>query len=290
MAWGVTTALSLHFASYFWRITTYDMFLYGLGNGIGIFFGLDFWRRMAERFDKKPVFITGLVIYVVFLSGGTFLKLLGWWPAWGTAAYVPTFVLTVGLAAHFGLSATMATGGSMMADVTDEDQLRQGRRREGIFFAAVSFTQKASFGIGSLLAGLVVAFVGLEANLDPADAAPDVANTLGLTLGMRIIFMGSAPFIRPGQMNTSIFVQLGNGRNFVFDIGEGSPANYVAAGCRAERDSRMSSSPTSTWTTSAACPTCGCSAPGRAAGTTAHRLRARPVARPSTARRRWSKA
>jgi hypothetical protein len=28
---------------------------------------------------------------------------------------------------------------------------------------------------------------------------------------MRIIFMGSAPFIRPGQMNTSIFVQLGNG-------------------------------------------------------------------------------
>lgn len=47
---------------------------------------------------------------------------------------------------------------------------------------------------------------------------------------MRIIFMGSAPFIRPGQMNTSIFVQLGNGENFIFDIGEGSPANYIAAG------------------------------------------------------------
>ena len=47
---------------------------------------------------------------------------------------------------------------------------------------------------------------------------------------MRIIFMGSAPFIRPGQMNTSMFVQLGNGDNFVFDIGEGSPANYVAGG------------------------------------------------------------
>ena len=30
---------------------------------------------------------------------------------------------------------------------------------------------------------------------------------------MRIIFMGTAPFIRPGQMNTSIFVQLGNGEN-----------------------------------------------------------------------------
>ena len=46
---------------------------------------------------------------------------------------------------------------------------------------------------------------------------------------MRITFMGSAPNIRPGQMNTSIYVELGNGDNFVFDIGEGSVANYVAA-------------------------------------------------------------
>ncbi|MCE2572887.1 guanitoxin biosynthesis MBL fold metallo-hydrolase GntH [Motilimonas eburnea] len=46
---------------------------------------------------------------------------------------------------------------------------------------------------------------------------------------MRITFMGTSPMIRPGQMNTSIFVELGNGDNFVFDIGEGSVANYVAA-------------------------------------------------------------
>jgi hypothetical protein len=38
---------------------------------------------------------------------------------------------------------------------------------------------------------------------------------------LRITFMGSAPFLRPGQMNTSIFIELGNGDNFVFDIGEG---------------------------------------------------------------------
>jgi len=47
---------------------------------------------------------------------------------------------------------------------------------------------------------------------------------------MRIIFMGTSPSIRPGQMNTSILVQLGNGENFVFDLGEGSIANYPAAG------------------------------------------------------------
>jgi len=47
---------------------------------------------------------------------------------------------------------------------------------------------------------------------------------------IRVTFMGTSPSIRPGQMNTSIFVELGNGDNFVFDIGEGSVANYVAAG------------------------------------------------------------
>jgi len=47
---------------------------------------------------------------------------------------------------------------------------------------------------------------------------------------IRIIFMGTAPFIRPGQMNTSVFVQLGNGENFIFDLGEGSIANYIAGG------------------------------------------------------------
>ena len=47
---------------------------------------------------------------------------------------------------------------------------------------------------------------------------------------IRIIFMGTTPTIRPGQMNTSVFVELGNGDSFIFDIGEGSVANYLAAG------------------------------------------------------------
>jgi ribonuclease BN (tRNA processing enzyme) len=47
---------------------------------------------------------------------------------------------------------------------------------------------------------------------------------------MRITFMGTTPIIRPGQMNTSILVELGNGEMFIFDIGEGSISNYLAAG------------------------------------------------------------
>ena len=47
---------------------------------------------------------------------------------------------------------------------------------------------------------------------------------------LRITFMGSAPLVRPGQMGTSVFVELGNGDSFIFDIGPGAIQNYLAAG------------------------------------------------------------
>ena len=47
---------------------------------------------------------------------------------------------------------------------------------------------------------------------------------------MRITFMGTSPLIRPGQMGTSIYVELGNGKSFIFDFGPGSVSNYLAAG------------------------------------------------------------
>lgn len=47
---------------------------------------------------------------------------------------------------------------------------------------------------------------------------------------IRVTFMGSSPVPRPGQMGTSVFVELGNGKNFIFYMGQGSVANYLAAG------------------------------------------------------------
>ena len=52
---------------------------------------------------------------------------------------------------------------------------------------------------------------------------------------MRVTFMGSSPLPRPGQMGTSVYVELGNGDNFIFDMGPGSIANYLAAGVSLNR-------------------------------------------------------
>ena len=47
---------------------------------------------------------------------------------------------------------------------------------------------------------------------------------------MRITFMGSSPAIREDQSGMSIYVELGNGENFIFDLGTGSLKNYMAMG------------------------------------------------------------
>lgn len=182
VCWGVAIALGLHAATYFWFVSNEQLVIWGIANGIGIFTGLPFWERACQRLDKKPTFMLGIGIFTAATATPALLKMLGFWPAVGSLAYIVLWCATTGFIAHFGIAATMVTGRSMMADVTDEDALAHGRRREGIFFGAISFSAKAAFGVGSLLAGLVVRFVGLLPGQDPAGVGLGIVNGLGSTL------------------------------------------------------------------------------------------------------------
>jgi Na+/melibiose symporter-like transporter len=189
VCWGVVIALGLHNATYFWFVSNNHLVIWGLFAGIGIFAGLPWWRRAALRMDKKPAFMWGLGIFTIATALPAIFKMVGFWPAQGSVAYIGLWCVTTGLIAHFAIAATMVTGRSMMADVTYEDMLDHGRRREGIFFGAVSFSAKAAFGVGSSIAGLVVSFVGLTSGQDPATAGPEIVNGLGITFVFAIVFL-----------------------------------------------------------------------------------------------------
>jgi Na+/melibiose symporter-like transporter len=189
ICWGVVTSLGLHFATYFWFVSNLELLVWGVFTGIGIFGGLPAWHAVAARIDKKPTFMWGLAMFTAFSAGPPLLKLAGWWPGLGGPLYIPLWCVTSGLLAHFGIAATMVTGRSMMADVTDEDALHHGRRRQGVFFGAVSFSAKAAFGVGGLIAGVVVQAVGLQPNQAPETAGPEIVQGLGLTLGLSLLLL-----------------------------------------------------------------------------------------------------
>jgi Na+/melibiose symporter-like transporter len=189
IAWGVTTALGLHLGTYFWRASNEDLLVYGVAAALGILIGLPFWERRAVVLDKKPTFIWGLAIFTVSIVVPALCKLVGFWPGYDSPLQIGLWALISGGIAHFGLASTMVTGRSMMADVTDEDALAHGRRREGIFFGAVSFSSKASFGVGAMIAGFVVQAIGLLPNQAAEEVGPNVVQGLGVTLVVAILVL-----------------------------------------------------------------------------------------------------
>lgn len=186
LAWGVTNALAAHNALYFWHVTIEQQGLWGLFVLFGTIFGMGFWHRVAQRTDKKPTFLMGLAWFTVFAAAPPLLKVAGWFPAESSPLYVPLFVLT-GFMFAFGISSSLVVVGSMMADITDEDDLLHRRRREGIFFGALSFAGKAASGAGVVIAGIVYDAVGLFRGLDPAAAPAEISTRLGLVTGFVIL-------------------------------------------------------------------------------------------------------
>jgi Na+/melibiose symporter-like transporter len=193
IGWGISDSLGLYLATYFWKVSMDVLFIWGLCMFAGMFAGMPFWRRVAARRDKREVYLLGLAIYLLFFGLPHLCKVFGFWPEAESVLYIPLYCITSGFCAHFGTGALSVVAGSMIADVTDLDELRCGRRREGVFFGAESFAWKALAGFGALFAGLVVDFVGLSPGMGAEDAGPEMARNLGLSLGVAMtVLMGLA--------------------------------------------------------------------------------------------------
>lgn len=190
IAFGVSGNLGLFVATYFWQVTMQQMLIGGFFSAFGIFSGLAIWPVIAARIDKKPTFLLGFVIFTIFAAVPYLLKVSGMYPAHDSAAYLPLYYV-IHLIWSFGISATMVTGGSMMADLTDQDQLVHRRRREGIFFGASSFSAKSFVGLGGLIAGMVVDFVGLKTGMKPSEITPRMHDDLGLATGLSLLVLVS---------------------------------------------------------------------------------------------------
>ncbi|NBC24587.1 MAG: MFS transporter [Bacteroidetes bacterium] len=78
----------------------------------------------------------------------------------------------------FGIGSLFTLMMSMTADVCDLDELKHGRRREGIFGAIYWWMVKFGFAIAGLMSGLILSLIGFEA----AAATQDESTITGLRL------------------------------------------------------------------------------------------------------------
>ncbi len=118
------------------------------------------WIQLARRFGRKRVWL---------------VSMLG-----AAASYASLFVLQAddlvltGLllgAAGFWTGCGGPIGPTFFADLVDEDARRSGERREGVYFAAKEFVEKASGATVALVVGIVLELAGFVPNVDQSREA-----------------------------------------------------------------------------------------------------------------------
>lgn len=125
----------------------------------------------CRKFQKHRV----LQASIIWMAFGTSLK---WWamnPEHPEYQFILPFFFSVGISMVFTVLPTM------MADVTDVDELRHGLRREGMFGAVMAFLMKFIGTLTPILAGAVLVLSGFDASLEYRQAPETI-------LWMRLLY------------------------------------------------------------------------------------------------------
>lgn len=179
---GVQSALGLYMGNYFWELSSDELKWVTLAPALGLILGAPFTRILNRRFDKKPSLVFGTAWYATFQLSPPIFRLLDWLPENGDPRIVPMLV-TASVLGGIGVVQALVSSGSMMADIADEHELESGRRQEGIFFGALSFSGKAASGLGNMLGGIGLDLIAFPRSAVPGDVGADVLTRLGLLYG-----------------------------------------------------------------------------------------------------------
>ncbi len=191
---GVNVALALFMFTFFWELDATDTQLVLIIFPIGILIGTPLTKYFHRRFDKKPAVVWGTAWWASLQLLPVVLRLLGFFPD-NDAAVLVYILAGVALVQGMGVSLGVVSFGSMVADIVDEQELKTGRRQEGVFFAAVSFAGKATSGLGGLVAGVGLELIDWpqdESIRTAADVDPEILLRLGLLFGPGVAVFGFA--------------------------------------------------------------------------------------------------
>jgi len=125
---------------------------------------------ISIKTSKRKAMITGLLLAV---AGSISL----WFTMTPKAPYLQIVSMII---AGFGLQGCWLMVSTMTADVCDEDELKTGLRREGLFGSVISFTLKAAMAACAISAALVLTWAGYDTK---------IANETGMVDGSVIFKM-----------------------------------------------------------------------------------------------------
>jgi Na+/melibiose symporter-like transporter len=188
---GLQTSLGLHLNAHFWRLSTDQMGSLVFPMIIGFAVGTVFWSGMADRMEKRAIILIGTSVFTLFVVLPVGLRLVGLLPDTLSAASVTAIIAACLLVATFGSGGSVTAFNSAMADITDEHELRTGRRQEGVYFGALAFAGKSSSGLGHGIAGIGLDLIAFPTNAVVGSVAPEVVRSLGVLYGPGLLVLAA---------------------------------------------------------------------------------------------------
>ena len=194
---GLTQTLIIYTGAYLYGFTPEQLAIVASSPIIGVLLGPLTAKRLSVRLDKKQAFMMCMVFGSVFGFSPPIAFLFGLIEPMAIGERLGFVYLATGLSQIFFIALYIVVD-SMLSDTIDQHELDSGRREEGLFFAAGSLAQKASFGIGAFAAGVGLDVIRFPRGASPTDVTSDALNGLAVLAGplSMVLLLSSLLIIR----------------------------------------------------------------------------------------------
>lgn len=178
VAVGLNTSLAFLMLNHFWGLSEYQIFIWTstvfASAGLALFLAPKIGRALGK---KKAALWLGFFAFTI-QPAPYLLRLVDLMPENGDPILFPLLVIvnTVDLAL---IIAVQMLSYAMTADLVEQNQLRTGRRNEGVYYAAMTFTRKTTQGLGVLAAGLILSAIAFPQGEELTNVSEDTLWMLG---------------------------------------------------------------------------------------------------------------
>jgi len=199
---GVTQTLIIYTGTYLYGFAPEHLAIVASSPIIGVLFAPIFVTRISRRYDKKHTFMLCMVLGSIFGFSQPIAFLFGFFESLDITARVSFIYLMNGISQIFFIGLYIIVD-SMLSDTIDQHELDTGRREEGLYFAAGSFAQKASFGLGAFVAGIGLDIIRFPQGANPADVPIEALTGLAMFAGpiSMVLLLSSLFVIRAYPLN-----------------------------------------------------------------------------------------
>lgn len=179
MGAGLMASLGIYFNTYFWELSSTQIFTLVLGNFVSATLALVLAPRLSRHFGKKPAALGTALAAIVVGPLPVLARLIGLFPENHTPTLLPLLFACNASSVTLIITFSILVA-SMVADIVEDSEVATGRRSEGVFFAANSFVQKCVSGTGVFLSTVLLNAIGFPSDARPGEVEPEIVRRLGL--------------------------------------------------------------------------------------------------------------